>query len=90
MTSPKERYDNDPTYRGLVDTIESMIVRAYLTPAEVRECAVLACIHYETRHAFKHHTVPSGVNHALQTLSDWREDVKCEETERKQKQETTQ
>ena len=79
MLSPKDRYENDSDYRTFVDSVEAMLIRAYFTPAEVREMAVLACIHYEMRHAFKHYTVPSGVNHALDVLSGWRK----EETDKK-------
>lgn len=47
--TPEERYRNDDTYRHVVDMLESIVHRAELTPYEVREASVLACIHYEQR-----------------------------------------
>jgi hypothetical protein len=49
MRTPQERYESDPVFHALVDSIHRQIERAELTPSEVREAAVLACIHYEQR-----------------------------------------
>lgn len=50
MRSPRERYQNDPEYRLLVQTLESFIHQARFTPSELREAAVLASINYEINH----------------------------------------
>ena len=73
MKSPKEKYENDAQYKTAVDSMTGLIINGHFTPSEMREMAVLASIHYEMMHSFKHYTVPSGVNDALGTLSKWRE-----------------
>lgn len=50
MKSPREKYEHDPHYRHLVDTIYSLIERADFTPSELREASILAAIIYESRH----------------------------------------
>lgn len=47
--SPEYRYFNDPVFHQLVDTLEALVREAELTPSEIREAAMLACIHYEMR-----------------------------------------
>lgn len=47
--SVRDRYLFDPMYRNLVDTLEKLIHEAQLTPSEVREAAMQACINYEMR-----------------------------------------
>lgn len=51
MRTPEEIYLNDPTYRRVVDALEAMMRDMHLTPSEVRECAMLACLHHEQRNA---------------------------------------
>jgi hypothetical protein len=46
--SPDERYRRDPHFRVLVDVLEHHIREANYTPTELREAALLACIHYES------------------------------------------
>jgi hypothetical protein len=72
--SPKERYEHDAAYKHLTDSIERLIVEAQFTPSEVRECAVLACIHYEMRYGFNHYlqSVPYKVNAAFAELESYR------------------
>lgn len=45
--SVEDRYVNDVRYRQLVDMLESCIAEMHLTPSEVREAALLACIRFE-------------------------------------------
>lgn len=45
---PESRYQRDAAFRGLVDVLQHFIQRAQFTPTEVREAALLACIHYES------------------------------------------
>jgi hypothetical protein len=48
--SPEARYDRDPAFRQLVDTLYGFIVMADYTPTELREAVLLAAIRYEQRH----------------------------------------
>jgi len=48
MTSPQEKYENDPSYRALVEMLESFIHKCQYSPSELREAALLACIRYES------------------------------------------
>jgi hypothetical protein len=47
--TPQGRYESDPMFHRVVDMLGALIHEAQLTPSEVREAAVLACIHYEAR-----------------------------------------
>lgn len=47
MESARQRYQNDPAYKQLVDMMEHFIHRAEFTPSEMREAAILASINYE-------------------------------------------
>ncbi len=47
--SIRHRYDIDPMIRALVDSLEQQIGALNLTPTEIRECAMLAAIHFEDR-----------------------------------------
>ena len=42
-----ERYHSDPMYARMVDAIHEMLKRHEMTPSEVREAAVHACVLYE-------------------------------------------
>lgn len=46
----EERCQRDPMFRGMVDLLESQIERLNLTPLEVREAAMFACVRFEMRH----------------------------------------
>jgi len=46
----RERYDRDTMFRYLVDSMTACVLRLELTPSELREAAVLACIRAEERH----------------------------------------
>jgi len=54
MRIVEERYLTDPFFHRLVDMIEKMLHEAQTTPSEVREAALLACIHFETRKPAKY------------------------------------
>jgi len=45
--TPEERYQNDPMFHNLVDTLRYHIMKMDLTPTEIREAATLACYHIE-------------------------------------------
>ncbi len=45
----ERRYYDDLAFRHLVDVIESCVNSMQLTPSEVREASMLACLHHEMR-----------------------------------------
>lgn len=49
MQSISFRYLNDPQVHALVDSLENYIYELRFTPSEIRECAMLAAIHFEQR-----------------------------------------
>lgn len=70
--TPAEKYNNDAQYRTLVVAIEHQLHEANFTPSEVREAAVLACIHYEQRNAMPLRIIPAEVRQAMKVLQKWR------------------
>jgi hypothetical protein len=49
MKTATEKYMYDATYRVLVDHLENLVESAVVTPSEVREAALMACVNYELR-----------------------------------------
>lgn len=45
---PEERYERDPVFRSLVDTMTHFILTAQYTPTELREAALLASIRLDS------------------------------------------
>ncbi len=45
--TPQERYENDPFFHRLVDTLHQALREAQFTATEVREAAMLAAIHFD-------------------------------------------
>lgn len=73
MDTPEFRYRNDCAYRAIVDQFEALIHSTTLAPSEVRECAMLACIHHEMRSmAMSPAELPTGVRSALEYIESWR------------------
>lgn len=70
MKTPKEKYMNDPEYRQLVLTLESLIEQARFTPSELREACILASINYEMRH-IREIQIDPQLNDALRTLDKY-------------------
>jgi len=51
MVGMVDRYLNDPQIRALVDSLEHAMETLNFTPSEVRDCAMLAAVNFEQRHA---------------------------------------
>jgi len=49
MQTIEFRYLHDPMVKALVDSLEHSIHELQFTPSEIRECAMLAAVHYEQR-----------------------------------------
>lgn len=49
-STPEYRYGHDVKFKQLVDLLTHFVWKADFTPSEVREAALLACIHYESMH----------------------------------------
>ena len=47
QNTPEFRYRTDVKFKQLVDLLTHFVFKAEFTPSEVREAALLACIHYE-------------------------------------------
>lgn len=47
MKCPRDKYQNDPYYRTLIDLMLEMIYKCQFTPSEMRKAAMLASIKYE-------------------------------------------
>ena len=47
MKTPNEKYENDQSYRQIVDMLTALIHQSEFTPSEIREACMLACIRHE-------------------------------------------
>lgn len=61
MKGIRERYQNDPAFRMLVNYLEEFIHKGQYTPTELREAAILAHIRYS-----EYSRVPIVMNQTLQ------------------------
>ena len=43
----EERYRDDATYHAMVDVLMAVMAKLEMTPAEVREAAIYACVRFE-------------------------------------------
>ena len=46
-SAPEYRYEHDANFRSIVDLLHYFIQKAEFTPTEMREAALLACIHHD-------------------------------------------
>jgi len=59
--APEVRYQRDPQFKVLVDTLTHAIIACDYTPTEIREAAILAAIRYEQIHSRPSYLIsPSG------------------------------
>lgn len=54
MRTADQNYMMNPEYKMLVDYMEKAIREHQYSPSEMREAAVLACVHYEMRNPRPH------------------------------------
>lgn len=52
----RARYENDAMYRSVVDALKVLILNLEMSPSEVRETAIFACILVEERRMPKPYT----------------------------------
>ena len=55
MWTVHQKYQEDNSYRSLVDMMTSMMIKCEFTPSELRQAAVLAAINFESMRARKLH-----------------------------------
>jgi len=72
MKTPEEKYNNDGFYRQCVDMLENLIGQAKSTPSEVREMAMLACLHYEWKCLPRNVLLSAEDERALEGIRLWR------------------
>jgi hypothetical protein len=48
----QDRYDRDPLFRSVVQILVAAIDRLELTPTEVREAAIFACLRHDLLHGY--------------------------------------
>jgi len=78
MKTPREKYQNDPLYKQMVDCLTAMIHNCQFTPSEMRESVILACIVYEEQQIRRivfpqlpKPMVPKDVEEALKILNNF-------------------
>lgn len=74
MMTPEQKYNNDPLYHNACEMMESLIHDGRFSPSEMREIAVLACIHYELRRTCPRIIYPETILEALDEISAWRKE----------------
>ena len=68
MKSPNEKYENDHSYRQLVDMLTALIHQAEFTPSEIREAYMLACIRYELSRRIRPVVISAEAARAMDVL----------------------
>lgn len=61
MHTGEQRYLYDPEFKALVDHLAKSIATLRYSPSEIRDAAMLACIHYEmNRSPLDRHLMDAG------------------------------
>ena len=68
MKTPNEKYENDHSYRQLVDTLTALIHQSEFTPSEIREACMLACIRYERYRRIRPVVISAEAARAMEVL----------------------
>ena len=68
MKTPNEKYENDHTYRQLVDMLTALIHQAEFTPSEMREACMLACIRHELYRRTRLGVISAEAEKAMEVL----------------------
>jgi hypothetical protein len=72
MKTPRAKYEYDPKYHKLVDTLVNAIIATEFTPSEIREAAILACIIYEEQYVRRYvKYIPEDVDKSFKVLEKW-------------------
>ena len=68
MKTPNEKYENDQSYRQLVDMLTALIHQAEFTPSEIREACMLACIRHERYRRIRPVVISAEAARAMEVL----------------------
>ena len=68
MKNPNEKYENDHSYRQLVDMLTALIHQAEFTPSEIREACMLACIRHEHYRRIRPVVISAEAARAMEVL----------------------
>ena len=68
MKTPNEKYENDPSYRHVVDMMTELINQAEFTPSEIREACMLACIRHELYRRIRLGVISAEAEKAIEVL----------------------
>ncbi len=74
MKTPREKYQNDPSYASLVNNLVGYIDKCQFTPSELREASILASIIYEENrmnHTFFIKEEVAEVTDSLNIIDKW-------------------
>ncbi len=78
----EERYQEDVHFHHIVDAMAHWIGQMHLTPTEMREAAMLACIHHEHRtirsfHALMPEKTILDARVRVERLRSWLDEWRC-------------
>jgi hypothetical protein len=68
VKTPNEKYENDNSYRQLVDMLTALIHQAEFTPSEIREACMLACIRNESYRRIRPVVITAEAARAMEVL----------------------
>lgn len=75
LSSPRDRYENDPAFNKLINMMEAVIHSGDFTPSEIRQAAVYASIKYEMMH-IRARVIPGHLVESMRILEEWVDEEK--------------